>query len=371
MKFTVSSTALLKHLHALKGVIHGRSIMPILDYFLFVLEGTQLTVTASDLETTLSATIPVEAKSDGMVAIPARRLVRVLKVLPPQHLTITVDKGFRARISCDQGTYEIPGYTAGEYPQTPVIEGASTFSIPASSLNKGIAKTLWAAGSDDLRPVMAGVFVKLAEDATRFVATDAHILVVHSCTALKHSKAASFILPKKTCKSLLKYMAETSGDVSVAFNEHQAQFTFDNVVAICRLINGSYPKYDAVIPKEAPNRITVDRLLFLGAVRRMEVFANMTTHLVRFRLDAGAVAMSAEDLDDNSTATERLTCVYEGEALSIGFNAHFLLDVLKNINCEQVVVRMQAPNKAATIVDAASPCEESTLSLLMSVMLND
>lgn len=371
MKFTVSSLALLKHLHTLQGVASGSKTVPILDYFLFRVENGQLTVTASDLETTVTTTMPVEGKADGMLAIPARRLVKVLKVLPSQHLTLEADKGFRARIQCDQGNYVITGADPGQYPAPQVMEGAATFTIPASNLRKGIAKTLWAVGHDDLRPVMAGVFFELSEDATRFVATDAHRLVVHSCNSIRHSTAGSFIVPTKAAGVLLKYMALTSGDVTVSFNESKAAFAFDNVVVSCRVIDGKYPKYDAVIPKDPEHKLTVERIPFIGSVRRMEVFSNRITHQIRFVMSTGSVVMSAEDLDDESTATERLACGYEGEPLKIGFNSHFLLDVLKNLSGAQVVLQMGKPNQAVTIAETNDQGEESTLSLVMPVLLND
>lgn len=370
MKFTVASSALLKHLHALRGAIGNRNTMPILDYFLFSVQGTQLTVTADDLETTVTSSMPVEVKAEGLVCIPAKRLMNALRVLPAQHITIDVDKGHRVRFANDQGTYRISGSDAGEFPKTREVEGAQTFTIPASALGKGLGRTLWAVGNDDLRPVMAGVFLELAEDCTRFVVIDAHRMVVHS-TPTKHTKADSFIVRTRSAKVLLKYMTDTSGEVTVAFNDERATFTFGSTEVNCRLVNGAYPNYSAVIPAEAPNRITVDRLPFIGAIRRMDVFANKTTHQVRLQMGNGTVELSAEDLDVDDNAREKLHCSYEGEVMSIGFNTHFLLEVMKNLSCAQVVVRMDKPNKAATIVDADPQGEDHTLVLIMPRMLND
>lgn len=371
MKFTVSSTALLNHMHAMRAVTIRNSRLPILEYFLFQLTGAQLTVTASDLETTLTTTIPVEGKADGMIALPAGMLVKALKVLPAQHLTIDTDKGFRARITCDQGIYTITGADPGEFPKTTDIAAPTTFTIPASALSKGIAKTMWVVGHDDLRPVIMGVNVELEEDCTRFAATDAHRLVVHTCTGTKHSKAASFILPAKCLKVLMKYLPNISTDVTVAFDQYIAFISFGNIVVRCRLIDGKYPRYTEVVPKELPNRITVDRMPLLFAMRRMQVFSNRITKQVRFTIEGGTVSLRAEDLDVDNNATEKLACAYDGVAMSIGFNTRFLIEVLKNMNCEQVVMKMDKPNRAALIVDAAEQGEDNTWTLVMPVMLND
>jgi DNA polymerase III subunit beta len=371
MKFTVSSLSLLKHLNTMLGVLSSRNTLPILDNFLFDLKGSQLVVTVSDLETIITATIPVEAKSDGAIAIPARRLMKMLRILPKQDLAIEVDKGHRIRIKCEQGHYVICGRDAGQFPDTQPVENATNFSIPASVLRKGISRTLWACGNDELRPVMSGVFFEMTDKHTRLVSTDAHRLVMHTCPPLDHKVTGNFIAPKKTNRALLKYLVGASGDVAVAFNETRASFTLDNVVVHCRVIDGKYPKYEAFIPSSPTRELTIERLLLIGSIRRMEVFANRHTHQVKFVIDSSGMTLSAEDLDDESKANERIDCPVKGDPLTIGFNANFMLDILRNMSSEQVVVQCTAPKKAATILEHNGQGDDSTLFLLMPVMLND
>ena len=373
MKFIVSSTALLKQLQVLQGVLASSNTLPILDNFLFEIDGKTLTLTASDLETTITATMPIEGKEKGSVAIPARIVLDTLKAFPEQPLTIRVDgKHNGVEISSDQGKYKMTGYSGAEFPKSPVMESPSSIGLPAGVLATAINKTIFATGSDDLRPVMSGIFFELGADDVRFVATDAHKLVRYSRTDVHASKAASFIVPKKPLNLLKNVLASTNAEVTVTYNENNASFSFDNTVLVCRLIDGKYPNYEAVIPKKNPNKLTIDRQSFLNTVRRVAIFANKTTHQVRLHINGSQLAVSAEDLDFANEANEKLSCSYEGEEMTIGFNSRFLLDMLNNLASEHVRLEMSAPNRAGILLPG-EPGEagEDMLMLVMPVMLNN
>lgn len=374
MKFIVSSSALLKQLQSLQGVLASSNTLPILDNFLFEIDSKQLTVTASDLETTITATMPVEAKEKGTVAIPARLLLDTLKAFPEQPLTFSVDaKHFGIEISSDQGKYKMTGFNGTEFPKSPMLEEPSKFSLPAGTLATAINKTIFATGNDDLRPVMSGIFFEISDDAVRFVATDAHKLVRYTRSDIKAPKAASFIVPKKPLNLLKNSLAGTNAEVAVEFNENNASFTFDNVRVVCRLIDGKYPNYEAVIPKQNPNKLTIDRQSFLNSIRRVALFSNKTTHQVRLNINGSQLAISAEDLDFANEANEKLTCGYEGEDMAIGFNSRFLMDMLSNLDSEHVVMEMSAPNRAGILLPSGDGGEhgEDVLMLVMPVMLNN
>ncbi len=372
MKFIVPSTALLKQLQLLQGVLASSNTLPILDNFLFEIDGKQLTVTASDLETTITATMPVEAKDKGSVAIPARLLLDTLKAFPEQPLTFSVDnKHHGVAINSDQGTYKMTGFNGAEFPKSPVLEGASKLTLPAGTLATAINKTIFATGNDDLRPVMSGIYFELTEEDVRFVATDAHKLVRYKRTDIQAPKAANFIVPKKPLNLLKNTLSGTNADVNVEFNENNAAFRFDNTVLVCRLIDGKYPNYEAVIPKVNPNKLTIDRATFLSSIRRVSIFANKTTHQVRLHINGSQLTVSAEDLDFANEASEKLTCAYDGEEITIGFNSRFILDMLNNLDTEQVVLEMSAPNRAGILLPGeAGEHGEDVLMLVMPVMLN-
>jgi len=372
MKFIVSSTALLKQLQLLQGVLASSNTLPILDNFLFDIDGKNLTITASDLETTITASLAVEAKDKGTVAIPARLLLDTLKAFPEQPLTFGVDpKHFGVEINSDQGKYKMTGFNGAEFPRSPQLEDATTMSLPAGTLATAINKTIFATGNDDLRPVMSGIFFELTEEDVRFVATDAHKLVRYKRTDLKAPKAAAFIVPKKPLNLLKNTLANTNAEVTIEFNENNAAFRFDNTLLVCRLIDGKYPNYEAVIPKTNPNKLTIDRASFLSSIRRVAIFANKTTHQVRLHINGSQLTVSAEDLDFANEANEKLTCSYEGDEIMIGFNSRFLMDMLNNISAEHVVLEMSAPNRAGILLPG-EPGEpgEDVLMLVMPVMLN-
>ncbi|MBK8580576.1 MAG: DNA polymerase III subunit beta [Flavobacteriales bacterium] len=373
MKFIVSSSALLKQLQGLQGVLTSSNTLPILDNFLFEIDGKKLTVTASDLETTINASMPVEAKDKGSVAIPARLLLDTLKAFPEQPLTFSVDpKHFGIEVSSDQGNYKMTGFSGSEFPKSPALEEPTTFTLPAGTLATAINKTIFATGNDDLRPVMSGIFFELSEDAVRFVATDAHKLVRYTRTDISSPAAATFIVPKKPLNLLKNSLVATNAEVTVEFNENNAAFTFDNIRLVCRLIDGKYPNYEAVIPKQNPNKLTMDRQSFLNSIRRVALFSNKTTHQVRLSIAGSQLAISAEDLDFANEANEKLTCNYEGEDMTIGFNSRFLMDMLINLDSENIVMEMSAPNRAGILLPSGgSEHGEDVLMLVMPVMLNN
>ncbi|HRN37033.1 MAG TPA: DNA polymerase III subunit beta [Flavobacteriales bacterium] len=373
MKFIVSSSALLKQLQGLQGVLASNNTLAILDNFLFEIDNKKLTITASDLETTITAEMAVEAKDKGSVAIPARLLLDTLKAFPEQPLTFSVDgKHFGIEISSDQGKYKMTGFSGAEFPKSPVLEDPTTVGMPAGTLGMAINKSIFATGNDDLRPVMGGIFFELSEEAVRFVATDAHKLVRYTRSDISSPKAASFIVPKKPLNLLKNSLAATNAEVSLAFNENNASFTFDNMQVVCRLIDGKYPNYEAVIPKENPNKLSIDRQSFLNAIRRVSLFSNKTTHQVRLNITGSQLAISAEDLDYANEANEMLTCAYEGQDMVIGFNSRFLMDMLTNLDSEHVILEMSAPNRAGILLPSGgSEHGEDILMLVMPVMLNN
>ncbi|MCE9538757.1 MAG: DNA polymerase III subunit beta [Bacteroidetes bacterium] len=372
MKFIVSSTSLLKQLQAISGVLNSNNSLPILDNFLFEIDKNQLKISASDLETTMTTIINIESKDAGNIAVPAKLLLETLKTFADQPLTFSVDvKKFGIEIISDYGKYKLTGHNGDEFPKLPSIESASALDLEASVLASAINKTIFATGNDELRPVMSGVFCQLSTDDITFVSTDAHKLVRYRRTDAKAQAASSFIIPKKPLNLLKNTLVNISGNVKIEYNKTNAFFSFENTNLICRLIDGKYPNYEAVIPKENPNKLTVDRVSFLNSIRRVSIFSNKTTHQVRLKIAGSELSISAEDLDFANEASERLTCQYAGEDMEIGFNSKFLAEMLSNLNCENVNLEMSAPNRAGILLptEKENPAED-ILMLVMPVMLN-
>jgi len=354
MNFIISSTTLLRHLQNISGVLSTSNSLPILDNFLFEIVGNQLTVSASDLETTMRTSFPVEANEEGKIAIPAKLLLDVLKNLPDQPCTFLVDKtSYSVEIAYDNGKSRMIGYNGDDFPRVPTIEKSSKINVAGELISKAISKTLFATGNDDLRPVMSGVFCQFSPQDITFVATDAHKLVRYRRTDSKATGSSSFILPKKPL-NLLKSNLHGDEDVELEYNESNAIFSFKDIVLVCRLIDGKYPNYEAVIPKENPNVLTIDRAQFLSSIKRVSIFANKTTHQIKLKLAGSELSLSAEDLDFNNEANERLTCNYDGDDMEIGFNSRFLMEMLNNLDTTEVRLEMSEPSRAGLLMPAVN-----------------
>ncbi len=325
MKFIVSSTYLLKQLQVLGGVINSSNTLPILDNFLFELKKRQLTVSASDLETTMSAVLEVESDNEGTIAVPARLLLDTLKTFPEQPLTFVVEDNHTVEISSNYGKYALAYADGAEFPKAVELASPSSTTIMGDILATAINKTIFAAGNDDLRPVMSGVFFQFSSEHLTFVATDAHKLVKYRRNDVKASEVAEFIMPKKPLNLLKGILSGSEEQVKVEYNDSNAKFSFENTELICRLIDGKYPNYEAVIPKENPNKLTISRNHFLSSVRRVSIFSNRTTHQIRLRIAGAELNISAEDIDYSNKAEERLTCAYQGDDMQIGFNSRFIV----------------------------------------------
>jgi DNA polymerase-3 subunit beta len=371
MKFIVSSSYLLKQLQVLGGIINSNNTLPILDNFLFDLDGNALTVTASDLETTVSSHLDVESSKQGKVCIPARLLLDTLKTFPEQPLTFTIEDNNTVEISSNHGKYALAYASGEEFPSAVDLKDPSSTVMQGDILATAISKTIFASGNDDLRPVMSGVFFQFSTESLTFVATDAHKLVKYTRNDVQASETAEFIMPKKPLNLLKSILAGSEDEVTIEYNESNAKFSFDRTVLVSRLIDGKYPNYEAVIPKENPNRLSIDRNQFLNSVRRVSIFSNKTTHQIRLKIAGAELNISAEDIDYSNKAEERLTCDYQGDDMQIGFNSRFLTEMLNNLSSDDVSLEMSLPNRAGilTPVDGLDEGEVVTM-LVMPVMLN-
>lgn len=370
MNFVISSASLLKHLQGISGVLSTSNTLPILDNFLFEITDGRLTVSASDLETTMRTSMEVEAKEEGKIAIPAKLLLDVLKNLPDQPCTFLVDgSNFAIEIAYDNGKSKMVGYNGDDFPRTPELENANSIRISGDIVSNAINKTLFATGVDDLRPVMSGVYCQFSPENITFVATDAHKLVRYTRTDSQASGSSAFILPKKPL-NLLKSNLKGDEEVMLDYNDSNAVFTFNDIVLICRLIDGKYPNYEAVIPKENPNVLTIDRLQFLSSIKRVSIFANKTTHQIKLKLAGSELSLSAEDIDFANEANERLTCNYSGDDMEIGFNSRFLMEMLNNLDTTEVRLEMSEPSRAGLLMPSEENENEDILMLVMPVMLN-
>jgi len=372
MKFIVSSSALLKQLSSINGVVTNNPVVPILENFLFEINNSTLTITASDLETSMITELQVEARENGRIAAPAKILLETLKNLPDQPVTFTIDEEtYTIEISSSNGRYKLSGENATDFPRVPVVQGGNAIEIPSNVLARAINKTIFAVSTDELRPAMTGIFVQLRSDNVTFVATDGHRLLRYRRTDLATSQEASLIIPRKAFTLLKSTLPAEATAVRVEFNQSNAFFSFDNIRMICRLIDERYPDYENVIPVQNPNKLVIDRQDLLSSVKRISIYSNKTTHQIRLKLSGSELQVSAEDLDFSNEANERLACQYEGEDMEIGFNAKFLIEMLNNLDADEITFELSTPNRAGLLMPIVNEENENVLMLVMPVMLNN
>lgn len=373
MKFTVSSSALLSLLATTGKVVSNKNTLPILDYFLMELSGTTLKVTTSDLETTLVGSIEVESTaSEGTIAAPVKLMLDSLKEFPELPLEIDVnDKNWEIRINWKSGTLSIPGASAVSYPAVPQLSAEKKeLELDVDTLVNGINKTIFATADDELRPVMNGIFINLAPAALTFVGTDAHKLVKYE-TETENEVSASFILPKKPANLLKSVLLKEEGSIAVAFDSKNATFRLKNHTLVCRLIEGNYPNYNAVIPANNPNRVLIDRIELLNGIKRVAVCSNPTTNLIRMDIADNRINLTAQDLDFSVSASETISCSYDGQDIAIGFKSTFLVEILSNMDTPTVVIELADSTRAGVFKPVYDDKQvSSTLMLLMPMMLN-
>lgn len=373
MKFTVSSSALLSILSITGKVINNKSSLPILEHFLMELKDGVLRVTASDSETTLIGTLEVEnVEREGMVAAPAKVLLDVLKECSEMPLTFDVnDNTWEIKITWHSGGSSVPGANPVSYPTNKTLaEDKTEITLDVDTLVNGINKTIFATADDDFKPMMNGVFFNIEQSGITYVATDGHKLVKFT-TEHENNSAASFILPKKPANLLKALLLKEEDEVTVSFDKSNAVFTLKNYILICRLIEGDYPNYNAVIPTANPNKILIDRIEFLNGIKRVAVCANSATNLIRLDVADNKLTLTAQDVNFYVSANESLNCSYEGSPISIGFKSIFLVEILANIETPTVLVELADSTRAGVFKPVYDDVQStSTLMLLMPMIIS-
>ncbi len=370
MKFIVSSSALLKQLQHISGVINANTVLPILEDFLFEVEKNKLTVVATDLETVMRVQLEIEAKDSGKICIPAKILMDSLKNISDQPLTFTIDKNFSIEITSDNGKYKVMGENPDNFPKEPSPDDTTSFTMTASALITAINKTLFAVSNDDLRPAMTGVFFELDKKGIQFVATDAHRLVRYKRTDASSPKNDSFIVPRKPLNLLKAAIPDNDDEITLSYNNNHLFVKHGTTQMSCRLIDARFPDYKVVIPTDNPYKLTVNKTDFQGALRRVSVFSNKSTNQVALMIAGSELELKAQDIDFSFEGDERMKCQYDGEDLTIAFNARFLIEMLNAADSDEVKIELSTPTKAGILKPTEQEDGEDLLMLVMPLMLN-
>ena len=370
MKFSVSSSELLKQLQLASGAIGSNNVLPILEDFLFTISGGELSISATDLETSIVTKIEVMADQDGTVAVPAKILVETLKALPQQPITFIIDENYGIQITSAYGKYRLAGENGADFPKIPAPEETDSITINGQALLRGVNKTIFATSNDELRQAMTGVYFKVDFNKLILVATDAHKLVKYTYQGVTSEVSTSFIVPKKAL-NLMKNAISGDEDILINFNKSNAFFSLGNTQLVCRLIDQRYPDYNAVIPVDNPNLLTITRNDFQQCLKRIAIYANKTTNQVILNINDGSLTVSAQDLDFSNEATEQMACSYQGDPLTIGFNAKFLVEMLAVLESDDVRLELSTSTRAGILSPTEKAEFEEIIMLVMPVMLSN
>ncbi len=374
MRFTLSSTALSARLSALSRVINSKNALPILGDFVFEINDSVLYLTASDSENTMKTQMDLtESDGNGRFAIGNHDLLEAVKGFSEQPITFEVNQEQNiVKISYQNGLFSLPIENADEFPMAqPVSDLANTITIPNAILAENINRSVFATAQDELRPVMNGIYFDLTPDCLAVVASDGHKLVRNKIFTIKSEQPAAFILPKKPANLLRNLLGKDGGDVTIRFDERNAEVNYGDGIIQCRLIEGRYPNYNSVIPQSNPNELRADRLGLLAALRRVQPFANDSSNLIRFHVEGSTLQLDAEDYDFSKTATERMSCEYNGQPMSIGFKGSSFIEVLSNFDCPEVIIQLADPSRAGLVLPSEQPENQDVLMLMMPMLIND
>jgi DNA polymerase-3 subunit beta len=374
MRFTLSSTALSNKLSALSRVINSKNALPILGDFVFEISDNVLHLTASDSENVMKTQLEL-TESDGSCrfAIGNSLLLDAVKGISEQPITFDVNQEQNiVKISYQNGLFSLPIENADEFPMAqPINEYANSITMPNLTLAENINRSIFATAQDELRPVMNGIYFDLTPDCLAVVASDGHKLVRNKVFTIKNDQPASFILPKKPANLLKNLLGKDGGDVTIRFDERNAEINYGDGTLQCRLIEGRFPNYNSVIPQNNPNELRVDRLGLLAALRRVQPFANGSSNLIRFHVEGATLQLDAEDYDFSRTATERMSCEYNGKPMSIGFKGSSFIEILSNFDCPEVVIQLADPSRAGLVIPSEQPENQDVLMLMMPMLIND
>lgn len=375
MQIIVSSGLLLRNLNIVNGVIGTNTVLPILEDFLFEIEGSELSITGSDLETRIQVKVPIQSSDENAgkvsLCLPSKIVLEYLKNLPEQPLTLNfIKESNTVELTSSTGKYKVTGQAANEYPRAPEAGDASNFAIPGALLTESINKTLFATSTDTLRPAMTGVCFNFKDDKLVFVATDAHRLIKKEVSSNSLPSEGSIIVPRKPLTQFKNIVPADDSEVNLSFNDTHLFAAYDKLTLSARLIDARFPDYNSVIPPQNPYRLLIDKSELISSLRRVSVFASKGTSQVVFDIKGNVINISAQDVDFSYEGNETITCQYDGEDMKIAFNARLLIEMLSNLDGERVEIALNTPSKAAIFRPEEQEEGQDILMLLMPLIVS-
>lgn len=365
MKFTVSAEKLSKQFQKVQGVVPMNPVLDILSYYKFNLENNNLEITATDTETTVITSLPVEAEGDFSFTIPAKKITDTVRALPDLPIEFTYDEGKESiLVKANKAEYLMMALAVDEFPDLPEKNEENIVKINSDVLINAFAKTTFATSNDEVRRAMQGVFVEVDFNKINFVATDAHKLVKYTYSGINSDVSSSFIIPKKPA-SMLRSVFDADTEVTAYIMRKNVVFVSNENQVFCRLIDANFPDYNVVIPADNPNNILIDRKTLLNTLKRIIIFSNQTTNGVTFDLGDNSMKLTAQDIDFAIKAEDVIPCQYDGEETKIGFSGKFLIEMLNNMNSDEVRIKTGLPSRPSLILPEEAEDEDTDLLMVL------
>lgn len=351
MNFRVNPAKLYKELSLCKKVMSGKPVLPILENYLFVLDGDVLTVTASDTENTIRTRLDVSGEGSSLrICVAGGLLLGLLSTLKGDEVSFSFEEGdSMMHIGSGRNTYDVPCFDAADFPLVPEVGDGKAFKVSCTKLSGLLGGVSYAMSKDTLRPAMSGTLFDIAGGVLTAVATDAHVFATGSVALSGGDGEVSCIVPAKTIALVSGLLGD--GDVDLTVGERNIRFSTERTEVIARIVDGRYPNYKAVVPKDNPLKVELDRGLLMESLKRMLLFADDNFCTVTFRFGADGLNIQIGNEGGKGKASDRMECVL-GSDFVIGFNAHKMMSVLGNMVCERVEMSFSDPNRAAVVVPA-------------------
>ncbi len=369
MKFSITKGKIYSAVQDVLNVIPTRTTLPVLSNMLLEVTDSKLKLAATDLDISIITTIPISATKKGSITIPARTFADILRELPESEIEINVAEN-RMELKVERGTYKISGIPSDEFPKLPSVSLAKQIKMPGDELAKMIRKTIFAVSTDETRPALNGVLWQTSGKFMQMVATDGHRLakVSRKNTKLK-GLHEDIIVPPKVLNLLARLLGDEEKEIGLIFGENNIIFNLGDSILASRLIEGPYPNFDQVIPKDNDKKLVVNKDLLMGTVRRVSILSNTLTHQIKFSLKKDSLHLSSANFDLGGEAKETVSCDYAAEPMDMGYNANYVLDVLKQIDGDEVIFELSTPVSAGTLHSSENKEEEEALYLLMPLRL--
>jgi DNA polymerase III subunit beta len=370
MKFTITREQLQKGLVAVAASVPTKTTLPVLSNILVEATKDGLRLSGTDLDIAVSTTVEASVDQEGAITLPARKLLEIVRELPSAAIRITTSGEQRVTIECGRSKFKLLGLPREEFPAFPAVKFDGGWRSTAADLQKLIGHVAFAASTEESRPILNGVLWELRPDRMRMVATNGHRLARMDVPVTAGAGAqADLIVPPKALEQIRR-LFDSNEDVEIAKSENHLGFRSEGTQVYTRLIEGPYPNYEQVIPRENDKHATADKAALQSALRRMSIVASDQTHRVRLGFSGGSCKLSVQT-PDLGEAQEEITVTYEGDPLEIGFNASYLLEIMKYIPTDEVRLTFKAPERAATCEPVGWDDPASYLALVMPLRLVD